>query len=166
MTLRPIQIATVEQVETLRLIRNATAAGFAHFNGQIAPGRQQQWWHANRASLRGWLYADESGVTVGFGILTRHPDGRSFTTVGVDPDHQGHDYGRQITAHLIGEAPGRVYGCARRDNPAACKLHVEDDWIEIPGPDPRLVYFQTLKADPWPPDAAIEQWSEAGWVLA
>lgn len=166
MTLVPLPVASPMYVEQMRVIRNRCSAGFAHFNGQIAPGQQQKWWHANRASLRAWLYLDQAGDTVGFGLLTRHPDGRSFTTVGVDPDHQGHDYGRQITAHLIGEAPGRVYGCARRDNPAAIKLHVEDDWIEIPGDDPTLIYFQTLKPDPWPPDGAVDQWSEAGWVTA
>jgi len=150
----------------MRLIRNRCAAGFANFNDDISEAQQILWWQSNRARLRAWLYLDGTSNVVGFGLLTTHDDGTQWTTVGVLPEHEGHNYGKWITHHLINQAPGRVYGAARRDNPAAVRLHVEDDWIECEGPDPRLVYFRTRKADRWPPEGATEQWAEVGWLPA
>lgn len=166
MTLTAIPVDRLARVERMRQIRNATAAGYANFNGRISFDQQVRWWEENQRHLRAWLYLNPAKVVVGFGLLTRHADFRWYTTVGVLPEHGRRNYGKEITAHLIRQAPGRVYGAARRDNPAAVRLHVEDDWSEVPGPDPRLVYFRTHKPDPWPPEPAIEQWAEAGWVTA
>lgn len=166
MTLTAIPVDSPARVERMRLIRNATAAGYANFNGRISAEQQARWWKDNQRHLRAWLYLNDAGVVVGFGLLTRHADFRWHTTVGVLPEHGRHNYGKQITADLISKHPGRVYGAARRDNPAAVRLHVEEDWAEVPGPDPRLIYFRTHKADKWPPDAAAGQWAEVGWVTA
>ena len=166
MTLHPLPVDRPARVERMRLIRNRCAAGFANFNDLITAEQQAKWWKANKANLRAWLYLDDYSNVVGFGLLTRHDDGTLWTTVGVDPQHNGRNWGKFITHHLIGQAPGRVYGAARKDNPAAVRLHVDEDWTECDGPDDRLVYFRTRKADRWPPEGATEQWAEAGWVTA
>lgn len=145
MTLTPIPVRSAFEIQVMRRIRNRTASGYAYHNDWISPDQQAVWWADMGERVRAWLYQDGDGATVGFGMLLRHDDGTDWTTVGVLPEHGGHNYGRQITAHLIRQVPGRVYGCARKDNPAAVFLHVPEDWMMIDGPDPRLVYFQTLK---------------------
>lgn len=172
MTLRPIPVSTPEQVERMRQMRNTCAEGFAHFTGLISPEEQQAWWAANQGRARAWLYATANYLDlVGFGLIRRLDDGRWYTTVGVLPAHGGHDYGKWITAHLIRQAPGHCYGQARRDNPAAVKLHVAEDWEVIDGPDPRLAYFRTWRAGAlataahWPPEGAIDEWTREGWAL-
>lgn len=165
MTLTAILVTTPDQVERLRQMRNRCAEGFANFTGQVTEQEQLRWWATHLLTVQAWLYS--AGVQdAGFGLLTTHEDGRVFTTVGVLPEHTGHDFGKVITADLITKAPGRVYGCARRDNPAAVKLHIPEDWLEIPGDDPRLIYFRTIKSDPWPGEDSLAEWAREGWVFA
>lgn len=181
MRLLPRPVQTPGHVEALRQMRNLTAEGFANFNGQISPEQQAIWWRENAGRIKAWLYFDEAGE-VGFGLIRQHDDGRWFTTVGILPEYTGHDFGKEVTAHLIRNCPGKCYGIARRDNPAAVKLHTPDDWQIISGDDPRLVYFRTwrggsleqperrvdpwaMRTEPWPPEGAVEEWSEAGWVV-
>lgn len=162
MRLIPILVERSAQIERVLVIRNITRAGYAHHNAEISIAEHLAWWA--RAQPLAWLYqrADD-GIVVGFGMLRKDEQARWVTVVGVLPEHTGHNYGKEITRHLVRRCPGLVWGTARRDNPAAMRLHTPDDWLEIPGDDPRLVYFRTIKADTWPPDQAIEAWSEEGW---
>ena len=163
MTLRAIPAATADHVETLRRLRNVTAAGYAFHNEQISAEQQATWWEASRGRVQAWLYLvdgpsadDRSRSTesfdvpiiyrsdiVGFGLLATHDDGTVWTTVGVHPEHGGHNYGKAITHDLVVRAPGQLHGSARRDNPAAVKLHVAADWDPVDGPDARLAYFRS-----------------------
>lgn len=151
MRLRPIPVTHPAHVESMRRTRNHCASGFANYNGQITVEQQERWWAENKDSVRAWLYADDTQgtkattVIVGFGLIRQHDDGRWFTTVGILPEYAGHDFGKEVTAHLIAQVPGKCHGIARRDNPAAVKLHVASDWQVIEGPDPALVYFRTWR---------------------
>lgn len=148
MTLRAIPVEHDDQVERMRLLRNATKDGYSAFNENISEAAQITWWRVNRANLRAWLYADEAGLIVGFGLLRRDDAGRWLTTVGVLPEHSGRGYGKWITHDIVFRAPGRCWAAARRDNPAAVALHVGEDWEVIDGYDPRLVYFRTRPSEP------------------
>lgn len=164
MTLWAMRVTTFDQIEQVRVIRNTTRAGYAHFTGEITPEAQILFW--THELPMAWLYADEQDAVVGFGMLRKDDEGRWCTVVGVLPEHAGHDYGKQITRNLLSRCPGRCWGTARRDNPAAVKLHVPEDWEVIDGPDPRLAYFRSWTENAkWPPEGAEEAWEQTGWVM-
>lgn len=164
MSLRTIRVQFAEQIEYVRYIRNVTKDGFSYHNAEISKAEQIAWW--DREKPLAWLYSDADGIVVGFGMLRQDEVGHWVTVVAVLPEHAGHNYGKAITHDLVMRAPGRVYGCARRDNPAAVRLHVPEEWDVIEGPDPRLAYFRTKpELRQWPPEMAREQWATEGWVL-
>ena len=140
--LRPILVEHLDQVQRLRLLRNATREGFSFDTHEIGEAEQFAWWERMRGRVLAWLYADGAGLVVGFGVLRQTEDGRWWTSVGVLPEHGGRGYGRAITADLVLRCPGRVWATARRDNPPAVKLHVPRLWDEIEGEDARRVYFR------------------------
>jgi hypothetical protein len=144
-SLRAISVQHLDQIERVRLIRNATKDGYSHHNAEISEAEQIAWWE--REKPLAWLYADEASEIVGFGLLRQDDAGHWVTVVGVLPEHSGKGYGKEITHNLVTQSPGQCWATARKDNPAAVKLHVLDDWEVIDGPDPRLVYFRT-----WPPE--------------
>lgn len=139
------------KLEILRQLRNACREGFAYMTEEITPEQQKAWWAANRRRVYVWLYRDESGAWVGFGMLRQVPKQDPdrelacwYTTVAVHPDHAGHGYGGAITRLLVRHFPYvRKIGEARKDNPAACRLHCEADWRPLPESDPRLRRFIT-----------------------
>ncbi len=143
MTLRPINVQNLGQIERVRLIRNVTRAGYSHHNAEISEAEQIVWWE--REKPQAWLYADEASEIVGFGLLRQDDQGHWVTVVGVLPEHGGRGYGKEITHDIVMRSPGPCWATARRDNPAAVALHVRADWIEVPGVDPRLVYFRTRR---------------------
>lgn len=159
--LAAIRVELPEEIEYVRQIRNCTAAGFSNHNDFILPADHQDWWE--RTKPLAWLYASPEGI-VGFGLLRKDEQGRWVTVVAVLPEHNGHGYGKYITADIVRRSPGLVYATARLDNPAAVFLHVPEDWERIAGPDPRLAYFRGKRRPEWPPDGAVEQWAEAGWA--
>ncbi len=159
MSLAAIRVELPEEIELVRQIRNVTAAGFSNHNDAILPADHQVWWRQTEPLA--WLYASPEGI-VGFGLLRRDDKDRWVTVVAVLPEHGGHGYGKYITADIVRRSPGLVYATARLDNPAAVKLHVEEDWERIDGEDPRLAYFRGRKV--WPPEGATEEWSEVGWA--
>ncbi len=162
MTLRPLFVKHLDQIERVRLIRNECAAGFSNYTDQIAEGAHWAWWE--REKPLAWLYARPDGIVVGFGMLRQDEQGRWVTVVAVLPEYGGQGHGKAITHDIVTRSPGPCFATARRDNPAAVKLHVTEDWETISGPDPRLVYFRTRAI--WPPREAVEQWTVDGWVTA
>jgi len=143
MTLHATPIETPLDVELLRQVRNVTRAGYSNHNALINRAQQREWWTANHERVRGWLYFDADRRLVGFGLLRPGDDGSRWAVVGVQPWFEGRGHGRAIMHDLVTRAQGRCRSSARRDNLAAVKLHVEDDWRVVEGPDPRLVYFET-----------------------
>ncbi len=140
MNLRTLYVQHADQIEAVRYIRNVTRAGYSFHNAEISKADHLAWWA--REQPKAWLYHDTDGIVVGFGLLRQH-EGHWVTVVGVLPEYAGHNYGKEITHDLVMRAPGQCYGIARKDNPAAVRLHVADDWEQIDGPDERLAYFKT-----------------------
>lgn len=163
MTLTAHFIASELDVERLRYVRNRTAHGYSTHTEQISEAQQRAWWVENRDRVMGWLYRDEWRTLVGFGLLRQADDGYWLTVVGVLPEHGGRGYGKWITHDIVMRAPGKVRATARKDNPAAVKLHVPEDWRIVDGPDERLVYFEGRR-DP-DREEMEEHWAEHGWAL-
>lgn len=137
--LRAIPVTTDDQIELVRCIRNRQAHGFSNFTDQISEAAHITFWE--REQPLAWVYLDELGRPVGFGLL-RQDAGRWLTVVAVLPEYGGAGYGKWITHNIVERAPGRCWATARRDNPVAVKLHRAEDWTVVAGPDPRLFYFR------------------------
>ena len=143
-TLNAREAASIFDAYSIMHIRNRCRAGFSTHTDEIAPAEQERWWEATAGRRLAWLYRpDDSRSYVGFGLLLRQDDGLWTTTVAVLPEHAGKGYGRAITHDIVMRCPGQCRATARRDNPAAVKLHVADDWDIVDGPDPRLAYFRS-----------------------
>jgi GNAT superfamily N-acetyltransferase len=137
-----------EDVEWLRVIRNTCRLGFAHDTAPIAHTAQEQWWRANQGDVIAYLYQETDGFVVGYGVIRRDADGVWWSSVAVLPTYSGHGYGGAITAHIVRQSPtGVTQGQARKDNPAACRLHHQRDW-EVVGDDGRLLTFRTREVLP------------------
>jgi GNAT superfamily N-acetyltransferase len=130
-------------MESIRLIRNTCREGFSQYNEPISGADQVRWWAATEGKRLAWLYTDDERLIVGFGVLLLQDDGFWTTTVAVLPEHAGKGYGKVITHDIVTRCPGPCKATARKDNPAAVKLHVAEDWDVVDGPDERLVYFRT-----------------------
>jgi GNAT superfamily N-acetyltransferase len=141
LTARPV--IDTEDVEWLRVIRNTCRLGFAHDSEPISQTAQEQWWAANQSNVIAYLYQDAETFIVGFALLRRTEDGRWWSSVAVLPPYSGRGYGGAMTAHIARQSPtGVTHGQARKDNPAACRLHHARDW-ECIGEDDRLRTYRT-----------------------
>lgn len=135
-TLTARRVQSEADIQTMRLIRNECREGFAHFNGIISESEQRAWWDIEQGRVTAWLYEDEvqfwpHGRTprvVGFGMLRRGHDGQLYTTCAIYPWCTGNNYGKAIMRHMSAQTAERLVGEARRDNPAACKLHHIEGW--------------------------------------
>jgi len=135
-------------VEWLRAIRNTCREGFAHDQAVITMRQQAAWWQAQQGRLVAALYQDAALFVVGYGLLRQTEDGRWWSSVAVLPSYTGRGYGGAITAHIIRQSPsGVVWAEARKDNPAADRLHHRRDWVVI-GEDERLWHYQTREPLP------------------
>lgn len=143
MTLRPDPAVTLDDALLIAYFRNICKDGFSQFNGEISDDEQRAFWRRTEGKRRAWLYFDDEGVPVGFGMLLLQDDGLWTTTVAVHPNHSGKGYGKAITCDLVRFAPGPCRAQARKDNPAAVKLHTPEFWDVVDGPDDRLVYFRS-----------------------
>lgn len=140
----PRPIAEDDDVDLLRVTRNACREGFSTFRGEIGPDEQRHWWAEMADRVTGYLYADRAGVHVGYGLLRQTADGRWWSSVAVLPEHAGHGYGGAITRHVIRQCPsGLVWASARNDHLAGLRLHSAEDW-EVIGCDDDLTFFRTL----------------------
>lgn len=129
--------------ESMRQIRNACRAGFAHDNAKIGRNRQREWWAENRHRIVGFLYFAPDGRPCAYGLLRQTEDGRWWSSVAVHPAYGGHGHGRRVTQHLIRQSPdGVVWAEAMKANPAACALHRADDW-EVVGEDDERWHYRT-----------------------
>lgn len=143
---RPRLTATVvyhlADVLTMGAIRNQQRASFAHDTTPIDDDRQRAWWAEQRNRVRAWLYADDAGATVGYGLLRQTKDGRWWTSVAVLDQFAGKGYGRTITHHLVNTVPHEVWSEALNDNHAAQRLHNAGDW-EVIGADNDRTFYRT-----------------------
>lgn len=161
--LHRVPVRLLPEVEAMRQIRNRCKDGFSSYTEEISPAEQIAWWTHQGDKVRAWLYEDDLANLVGFGCLRRDAEGRWLTVVAVLPEFGGLGYGKAITHDIVMRSPGRCWATARKDNPAAVKLHIEADWDVVDGPDERLVYFRG-KRNPEAEDARAH-WIEHGWAL-
>jgi GNAT superfamily N-acetyltransferase len=142
--LESVRVEKDDQVEALRVLRNATSLGFAFFNGQISSTDQQKWWQSMQGYIEAWLYWHKyDEIWAGFGMV-RLENGKWWNSIGVDPVYQGRGYGSFITADILDKHLGTVYAAVRRENASAARMHHTDDWEEITGQDNRrLMYFRS-----------------------
>lgn len=167
--IRAEAVETLEQAYHLANIRNACREGFAHDNEPISAQRQRAWWVAMKGRIKPWIYRDWIGFSVGYGMLRQTEDGRWWSSVAVLPEVAGKGYGGAITADLIRRVDHVVYAEARKDNPAAMRLHRAADW-EVVGEDERLMHYRSRPvsyATPgdYPPDV-IAAFTERNWSWA
>lgn len=150
--LRRVPATTLDDAQTIRYIRNVCKDGFSQFNAKISRSTQVKFWERTEGKRRAWLYVTSVGGNpespVGFGLLLLQDDGLWTTTVAVLPEHAGKGYGKHITSDIVSLSPGPCRAQARKDNPAAVKLHVSELWDVVEGPDERLVYFRTKAGVP------------------
>lgn len=142
--LRCERVTNLCQVERLRRIRNVCRDGFSHHTGEIDQTRQADWWLFNEPHLRIWLYGDITeveGAYLGFAMARQDEHGDWWATIAVLPEYRGLGYGKTLTAHLVRVAGVPLNGQARKDNPAAVKLHVAEDWDEVTCSDSLLRQF-------------------------
>lgn len=143
MTLIPHEATSMTDALQVMRIRNVCRDGFSTHTEIIWPDEQRVWWAETEGRRGAWLYrAHDAMEYVGFGLLLKRDDDCWTTTVAVLPDYRGHNYGKAIMHDIVTRCPGPCRGTARKDNPAAVRLHIADDWDMVDGPDPRLVYFR------------------------
>jgi GNAT superfamily N-acetyltransferase len=141
--LRPVPIRGYHAVMQLRMIRNACRDGFAHDTAEISHEQQLAWWAANKERVVGFLYRDLFGFPVGYGLVRRDDKGRWWSSVAVLPQYAGKGFGKAITRHVIRQCPaGVVYAEARKDHPAADRLHNRRDW-DVVGEDAERWHYRT-----------------------
>lgn len=144
MTLIPHEAVTLFDAMHIMNIRNRCKDGFSTHTERLTGEQQERWWFETEGRRLAWLYRSADTVEyVGFGLLLKQPDGMWTTTVAVLPEYGGLGCGKAITHDIVTRCPGPCRATARKDNPAAVKLHVADDWDVVEGPDERLVYFRT-----------------------
>lgn len=136
------QVFTRADVLLMGRIRSAQAAGFSHDRAPIGDAQQLAWWDTHEDRLDAWLYDDQDGQTVGYGLLRQVDDGRWYSSCAVDPAHTGSGYGRVILTHLVTQWPHEVWASARNDNRAAQLLHDDLLWDTL-GADNDLTYYRT-----------------------
>jgi len=144
--LRVELISSPEHVEILRNIRNASAGTYSNDNTHISQERQLAWWESTKNRLMGWLYIQVHSPydSIGFGIVRLSDDGNWWNSIGVSPSFKGQGYGSFITHDILSRYNGRIYAAVRRDNIPGIRMHHDDDWQRIDGPESvRLIYFRS-----------------------
>ncbi len=99
--LQPIKVqGRLEELETLRLIRNECRFFMTRHTSEIQPEEQKWWWdHIKKEDYTVFLYYVDK-VPVGYGLI-RVENGVSWLTGGLREAYRGKGLGRQIFIHLI-----------------------------------------------------------------
>lgn len=101
MPLKAKAVETLEEVETLRLIRNEVRSFMTGSNAFISASEQLEWWE--RAPRTAFLYFVD-GVAAGYGNLRREGE-KTWLTGALLPDYRGKGYGRELFTHLLAARP-------------------------------------------------------------
>lgn len=114
-------VKTLEDVETLRQIRNSGRQWMTRHTAEITPERQQAWWKdaCRDANLALWLFS-VAQTDIGYGLLRREND-RLWCSLAVLPRHQGQGYGTQIYRYLALSTTQDVWAEILADNTASIK---------------------------------------------
>lgn len=130
MTSTPIE--TVDQVETLRTIRNACRATL-HDRREISAAQQLAWWTAlDRSRWEGKLFSDDCGL-VGAGCWSLRNE-VWWITVLVLPHRRGEGRGTAIYRALQTEPPALdVFALIRASNVPSLRAARRAGWRHIEG---------------------------------
>lgn len=122
LTWRPVR--TPDDVECVRVIRNAGRQWMTRNTDEITPEQQEIWWQREGRNHRMYLFTAD-GVDVGFGMC-RVIGGREWITLAVHPDHRGRRYGTWI--YRVLGSPGL---CAeiRKDNEASRRAALRAGYV-------------------------------------
>lgn len=122
MRLTPTLVETDAQIEEFRRIRNTGVSTFTRNARAVTPEEHQRFWHEAGENLRAWIYADDSGVSVGVGSLHHH-DGKLWETLCVLPTFAGRGYGTSILQHMLAQTQEPVWSAVLATNLAALAIN-------------------------------------------
>jgi RimJ/RimL family protein N-acetyltransferase len=90
------RVKTLEEVETVRQIRNSGRQWMTRNTAEITPEQQRAWWltACHDPNLQLWLFS-EAATDIGYGLLRLEAD-RRWCSLAVLPRYQGQDYGTAI----------------------------------------------------------------------
>lgn len=109
-------VKTLEEVETLRQIRNSGRQWMTRDTAAITPEQQQAWWKdaCHDPSLDVWLFR-EAATDIGYGLLRRESE-RLWCSLAVLPRYQGQGYGTMIYRWLALSTTEEVWAEILADN--------------------------------------------------
>lgn len=128
--LQSVPIVDACHVEVMRLIYNDNLDSLAT---KPLPYRtyeeQQQWWEANKHSLRAFLYETTAkpGLFIGFLVL-RNRGGFETPTIALRKEDWGQGYGKEMVFDYLEKANGPLAGSQLRSNFAICHLNKKAGW--------------------------------------
>lgn len=118
-------VVSTDDVEWMRLCRNAGRHGFVFDQREITPEAQAVFWRTRPEGLQAWIVEDAEGP-VAYGLL-RPRYGCQWWSVAVAPHARGRGYGAVLTT-AVSYAPETVWSMVRRDNAAAVTMHRAARW--------------------------------------
>ena len=94
-------VKTLEEVETLRQIRNAGRQWMTRDTTEITIDQQRAWWQTacHDPALNVWLFS-EAATDIGYGLLRREAD-RLWCSLAVLPRHRGQGYGVTLRSSAV-----------------------------------------------------------------
>jgi ribosomal protein S18 acetylase RimI-like enzyme len=123
--LRARPVASDDDVEELRRIRNQCAEFMTRDPRLISAEEQRRWWADPRRPYECFLFyaAEEpAGAPVGYGLVNT-TDGKSWLSGGLRPERRGQGLGRFLFGELVRRSSGVPHLEVRRDNPRALRLY-------------------------------------------
>jgi ribosomal protein S18 acetylase RimI-like enzyme len=105
-------VASAEDLETMRLMRNACRSFMTRYRDEITADEQLRWWkELDHESVECFLFTHH-GTAVGFGVIrseeaTWISGGCSWLTGGLLPEYRGRGLGTGLFQILIGLCPRR-----------------------------------------------------------
>jgi RimJ/RimL family protein N-acetyltransferase len=109
-------VTTLDEVETLRVIRNSGRQWMTRHADEISSEQQRAWWltACHDPALRVWLFS-EAATDVGYGLLRRESD-QLWCSLAVLPRYQGNGYGTAIYRWLALSTEESVWAEILADN--------------------------------------------------
>ena len=125
------EVRTLDQVQTLRELRNGCREFMTHRTNEISPARQQEWWRGlDHKNTWAFLFTNgEDGEYIGFSLLRRR-DGKMYTTYGLKKDYRGQGLGKELVELTMYACQGGAFCDMRQDNAVMRAIHKKLGWVE------------------------------------
>ena len=120
MTITCYTIASLDDAQALRVLRNECAAWMTRDTSPISKEKQERFYRERLATgqVEGFLMFDD-GVPVAYGLLVPDSEGRVWSSTGVKTTARGKGLGRLATVEVARRAHARgvpIWAEVRRDN--------------------------------------------------